>query len=127
MIRSFSCIQCVFTCWLLLGERSYGQLSPLDYWTWQNPQVNGNTLGSIVFGNGMYVAAGAWGTVLNSRDGIHWQNKSLPISTPLGYLTFGNGLFVMYGVDNSGSTSGNSISYLMTSMDGENWSVIYTR
>src|SRR6266446_4098454 len=69
-------------------------VTPLDYWTWQNPQVSGVNLYSIAEGNGTYVATGNWGAALTSSDGTDWQNKSLPISLSLARLAFGNGVFV---------------------------------
>src|ERR1044072_5884968 len=82
---------------LIIVRCSFGAtLGPLDYWTFVNPKVNVNPLYSISYGNGVYVAAGDWGTVLISSDGTNWRNKSLPISASFGALAFGNGLFVLY-------------------------------
>lgn len=52
---------------LLLVPEAKVLASPLDYWTWSNPGVNGNTLYSIAYGNGTYVAVGDLATVLGAN------------------------------------------------------------
>lgn len=109
------------------AQTTWGKVGPLDYWTWANPQVNGNDIYGIAKGNGTYVAVGDWGTTLTSSDGSTWLNKSLPVSTSFNCVTFGNGIFVAYAADGSSAPSGYSVSYFLTSKDGENWNSTYAK
>jgi|WetSurMetagenome_2_1015567.scaffolds.fasta_scaffold02224_8 hypothetical protein len=64
-------------------------------WEWRNPMPQGNTLMSVVFGNGMFVATGQGGTVLTSALGSPWMVRYAGPS--MSALTFGNGEFVAVG------------------------------
>lgn len=46
--------------------------SSLDNWHWRNPLPRGNSLESIVYGNNIYVAVGAEGTIVTSPNGVDW-------------------------------------------------------
>src|SRR5689334_17512437 len=102
---------------LFLPVRAAAAVSSLDYWSWSNPAINNLPLRSIAYGNGVYVAAGWWGTVLTSRDGVHWKNKSLPVSGEFRALTFGNGIFVVSLSEPSSTAVGIAYTYLLTSAD----------
>jgi hypothetical protein len=111
----------------LAASQAWAGMTPLDYWTWANPQINGNTIYGIANGNGRYVAVGDCGTILVSIDGTNWQNKSLPISIPIGGVAFGHGLFIAFALELDADPTAPSTSYILTSPDGENWSITDTQ
>ena len=41
-------------------------------WRWRNPLPQGNTLRSVTYGNGKFVAVGQFGTIMTSVDGDQW-------------------------------------------------------
>lgn len=114
-----------FCCSLLSSPAK--DLSPLDFWSWSNPQVSGNNLAAIAYGNGRYVAVGNWGTVLVSTNGQDWWDRRLPVSAVISCLTFGNGLFVAAAHEGMLQSHGYATTYILTSPDGENWSPVFSR
>jgi hypothetical protein len=65
-------------------------------------RVSGTTaeLNYVTFGNGQFVAVGAYGTILTSPDGITWTGRTSGTTYNLygaTYGTVGNGLFVVVG------------------------------
>src|SRR5690349_23669841 len=52
----------------------HANASPLDHWHWRNPLPQGNTLKSIVFAAGRFVAVGDAGAVVTSIDGLNWTS-----------------------------------------------------
>lgn len=119
-------LKCFIALSLVCGGKA-ADLSPLDYWRWNNPRENGNYINSIAFGNNRYLAVGDWGTVLISEDGCHWRNRSLLTPDFFGCICFGRGIFVAYLFEPSSTPVGISASYLLTSIDGENWGVAYSK
>lgn len=81
----------------------------------QNPELKGGTVGSITFGNGIFVAVGA--KILTSPDGVNWTEKGANVNQnsnvfqDLLAVAYGNGIFVAVG--NNGA--------IMTSSDGITW------
>src|SRR6266702_1110495 len=41
-------------------------------WHWLNPLPTGNTLSSVIYGGGKFVAVGDTGTIVASVDGVSW-------------------------------------------------------
>src|SRR6516164_6448884 len=70
---------------------------PLDTWTSRNPLPTGNTLYSIVFGNGQFVAVGDVGTIVTSADGTNWVAQQSGTPDHLSGVTYANGQFVAVG------------------------------
>ena len=70
---------------------------------------------SVAFGNGMYVALGAFGdnNLVYSPDGVNWTQQNAVTRSSWDAVTFGGGKFV--------AVSGNDESPVMTSTDGINW------
>jgi len=108
---------------LLLGQSAVADV--LDTWTTNQVSTNWFGLRGVVYGNGVYVAAGMyldWGTIISSEDGFNWTvradaNFPDPNSGPswgLG-VYFANNRFV--GVSRWGCTS--------VSTNGTNWVVSY--
>lgn len=48
----------------------YSNTNPLDNWHWRNPLPQGNTLNSVTYGNGTYVAVGQSDRILTSPNGV---------------------------------------------------------
>jgi hypothetical protein len=69
-------------------------------------------LTAVAFGGGQFVAAGAYGTVVTSPDGINWtfQNRD-PFSTSLSGVAFANGMYAAVGPGGA----------ILTSTDGAIW------
>ncbi|MCI0748428.1 MAG: hypothetical protein L0Y58_23730 [Verrucomicrobia subdivision 3 bacterium] len=90
---------------------------PLDNWTWRNPLPQGHQLYGVTHGNGLFVAAGAYGTILTSPDATNWtiQTSGLSSVSTLYGVTHGNGQFVAVGSSNASSGT------ILTSPDGTNW------
>jgi hypothetical protein len=112
-----------------LGAGPGALTSSLDgqHWTAQQP-VSPNAFSGIAYGNGRYVVAGDYGTLFVSASGTNWS----PVSTGTNWLTdvtFGNGLFV--GIGNGYLVWPNGWAnvrpgVILTSSDGENWTLQQT-
>ncbi len=87
------------------------EAGPLDNWHWRNPLPQGNTLSGIAFGQGMFVAVGASGTLMTSADGSHWNVRDVRTTKSLEDITYGAGLFVAVGA-----------GVVLTSTNGTDWS-----
>jgi hypothetical protein len=87
-------------------------LTSPDGVTWTNRSTNVNqTLNSIVYANGIFVAVGVSGTLLTSSDGITWTSRSSGTTYMLNDIIYANGIFVAVGVSGT----------LLTSSDGITW------
>ena len=95
----------------------------LDNWVWRNPLPQGNSLNSIAYGNGIYVAVGSGGTILTSADGVTWTSRTSGTIEDLYGVTYGNGLFVAVGYYSSGLPESNiePPSAILSSSDGVTW------
>jgi photosystem II stability/assembly factor-like uncharacterized protein len=51
----------------------------------------------VTYGNGLFVAVGARGTILTSSDGANWTKQTSPTDDLLIAVTYGNGIFVAVG------------------------------
>ena len=69
-------------------------------------QIGRGTIFSITYGNGMFVAVGASGSIVTSTDGITWTKQTSPVSAVFNSVTYGNGMFVAVG------ESGSIVNYL---------------
>jgi len=84
---------------------------------WKTYQVEQGELYGVTYGNGMYVAAGAFpdggkGYFASSRDGVDWDSKpssNKPRVRPFG-IAYGSGLFMAVGYET-----------IWVSTDGTNW------
>ena len=74
-------------------------------------KIGRDTIFSITYGNGMFVAVGASESIVTSPDGITWTSRTSPVSTRLWLVTYGNSMFVAFS--DSGS--------IVTSPDGITW------
>ena len=93
--RVKSCGRVLLFLLALIFSSGISHAGPFDVWHWVNPLPQGNSLLSVAYGNGIFVAAGTSGTILTSVDGISWTSRELlPTIPPFSSLTFGNGVFV---------------------------------
>lgn len=85
---------------------------PLDTW---HVRPSGTTaqLNDVAYGNGVFVAVGEDGTILNSPDGANWFPVNSGTVSRLDAIAFGNGVFVAVG--------GLGSKPMFTSPDGVNW------
>src|ERR1041385_481478 len=80
-------------------------------WHWRNPVPTANTLQSVAFGNGKFVAVGEVGEVLISDDGVQWDEQPMDTLGLINRVVFAGGQFVAVG-DNG---------LIATSPDGFSW------
>jgi hypothetical protein len=83
----------------------------LDSWHWRNPGPFGDTMRSVCFANGKFVAVGDGGVIHTSADGVQWDDGQRPVLLTLNRIIYGNGMFLAVG--NSGE--------IVTSTEGANW------
>ena len=101
----FFCLLLIVTCAFIASA------DPLDTWHWINPQPQGNSLNSVIFGNDLFVAFGDTGGIITSPDGESWTPRATGTVKALHGSIFGNGMFVAVG---EGGT-------IVTSPDGMSW------
>lgn len=70
-----------------------------------------NDLQGVAFGKGIFVAAGANGTIVTSPDGVSWTVQSTGTTNSLYGVAFANGVFVAVGSNGT----------IITSPDGATW------
>jgi len=85
----------------------------LDGWHWRNPTPFSDTMHSVCFGAGRFVAVGDGGVVHTSTDGTNWDSGQRPVVYDLIKIIYANGLFL--GVGGGGS--------IITSANGTDWTV----
>ncbi|PQJ97192.1 InlB B-repeat-containing protein [Chromatium okenii] len=83
--------------------------------SWQSitPAPTTNDLYSVAYGNGLFVAVGDTGVILNSTDGISWTTPTSVTGNMLNRVIWGGGQFVAVG--ESGT--------VLTSTNGSSWQV----
>ena len=94
----------------LLGRAGL-QADPLDTWQLRNPLPGSNSLLTVAFVNGVFLAGGESGTVLFSINGSDWTGRRLDTAAPVEGIAYGNGAFV--AVTDNGP--------IFTSPDGATW------
>src|SRR5438270_3628489 len=83
---------------------------PLASWTSQNSGTITNLYG-LIFANGIFVAAGASGTVLSSPDGVTWSSHN-PGNTNIGAgIAYDGKKYVMAGFGGAIVTSPDLVSW----------------
>jgi hypothetical protein len=88
---------------------------------WPNP-AGAPTWGlKVNFANGRFIASSAWGGTAVSTNGTNWALGSAPLSLYLYGATYGNGTYVAVG--QLEPTFGTTISNIITSPDGINWTL----
>jgi len=116
-VRSTHAASATVVVLLLLFSQAGQGADPLDSWTWRNPLPTANNLYGIAYGNGLFVAVGASGTIITSNDGLNWTLRHLgPSPVSLSGVAYGNGQFVAVGNSVTDGTGA-----VLTSTDGINW------
>ena len=82
-----------------------------DTWEWSNPLPQGNPLQSVIRGDGLYVATGANGTLLSSRDGKTWSQEFTGTSGQLFGSCWNGQRYIVVG--ESGT--------VLSSLNGHDW------
>jgi hypothetical protein len=94
----------------VFGVSAYADI--LDSWHWRNPAPFSDTMQSICFGDGKFVAVGSEGVIHTSSDGQLWDDGQRPVLFTLNKVIYANGQFVAVG--NRGT--------IVASPDGFHWS-----
>jgi hypothetical protein len=63
---------------ILLFAANSSRAGALDDWLWRNPLPQGNPVGAVWYGNGIFLTAGARGTLLISTNGTDWTLHRTP-------------------------------------------------
>ena len=71
----------------------------LDTWHWRNPSPQGNSLWSVTYGAGQFVAAGERAAIIRSKDGLNWTALNLEDNNRLRVVTYGAGRFLAIGTE----------------------------
>jgi hypothetical protein len=87
---------------------------PLDQWFWRNPLPQGNSLASVVFAQGRFVAVGQGGSILTSSNGTNWTLRTSPTVNSLANVAYLNDRFVAVGEKGT----------ILTSADGADWTTV---
>jgi hypothetical protein len=85
----------------------------LDNWHWRNPAPFTDTMRSVCFGAGTFVAVGENGVIHASTDGTNWDSGHRPVIFDLNKVIYADGKFVAVG--NGGN--------IVTSTNGIDWDV----
>jgi hypothetical protein len=83
----------------------------LDNWALRSPAPAVDSLFGVAHGNGLFVAVGAYGSILTSPDGMNWTPQRSGAGERLFNVAYGNGLFVT-----------GHFRLVSTSTDGLKWS-----
>jgi hypothetical protein len=93
----------------LIGKASSNPL--LANWHWRNPLPQVNTLNSVSYGNGTFVAVG--NDILTSPDGVTWTLRNSGTDASLRGVTYGNGAFIAVGDNGTILTSPNGVTWTL--------------
>jgi hypothetical protein len=87
------------------------QADVLDHWHWRNPAPFSDSLRSVCFGDGKFVAVGDGGVIHVSIDGISWDDGRRVITKTLNRVAYVNGQFLAVGNEGSILTSSNGLEW----------------
>src|SRR6266705_2121150 len=107
LFRLFTMVLLLESC-LPLGLRG----AQLNNWHWRNPSPFANTMRSLTFGNGRFVAVGDGGVIHTSLDGYIWDDGRRPVTTSLHKVAFLNGEFTAVGAGGTWLTSSNGLDWV---------------
>ena len=89
--------------------------APLEQWHWRSPLPQGNSLRSVAYGNGLYVAVGDLGTILTSPDGTNWVRQTSGTTSGLRDCAYDGGIWIAVG----------DLGTVLTSPDARVWTSQY--
>lgn len=105
-------ISCFWLVLFLLSSLKV-QAGILDAWHWRNPVPFADTMQSICFGGGKFVAVGSGGIVHTSADGVTWDDGRRPVLLTLNRVIYANGQFVAIGNSGTIITSSNAADWTL--------------
>src|SRR3990172_6372447 len=111
--RSFLCASISLLTLISISLPCPSGADSLDRWHGRNPLPYGNPLYAVAYGNGLFVAAGSFGTILTSPDGMTWTQRVYETTDDLLGVAYGNHTFVAVG----------SSGRIVTSPNGAIWTV----
>jgi hypothetical protein len=85
-------------------------------WTPHVAVADANTWQSVAYGNGVYVAVAADGSIMSCFDGVNWTLRTSPAANSWTAVAFGNGIFVAVAKTGTGNR-------VVTSTDGITWTL----
>ena len=91
----------------LVAATAAGQVC--SEWLWSNPLPQGNRLNGVTYGNGQFVAVGAAGAILTSKDGSSWTPRFPNTRADLFDVAWNGSLFVAVGAGGAAYTSPDGI------------------
>lgn len=107
--------RCALFCTLIFSSITLSLRADIvDHWHWRNPSPFSDTLHSICFGAGKFVAVGDGGVIHTSPDGVTWDDGQRPVTSTLRKVIFANGQFVAVG----------DYSAIAVSSDGNSWTSV---
>jgi len=96
------------------------QADILDSWHWRNPSPFPDTMHSVCFGAGTFVAVGDGGVVHTSSDGTTWDAGQRPVLFTLNKVIYANGEFIAVGNAGAIVTSSNAVDWTVQNSGASN-------
>jgi hypothetical protein len=87
----------------------------VDSWHWRNPAPFADSMQSVAFGKGRFVAVGAGGIIHVSDDGVLWDEGQRPVATALNKVIYAGGQFLAVGAGGVILTSSNGLGWSLQS------------
>ena len=96
------------------------QADILDGWHWRNPTPFPDTMHSVCFGAGKFVAVGDGGVVHTSDDGTAWDAGQRPVVFTLNKVIYANSQFIAVGNSGTIITSSNAVNWCVQNSGASN-------
>jgi hypothetical protein len=96
------------------------QADILDNWYWRNPVPFPDTMHSVCFGAGTFVAVGDSGVVHTSSDGTTWDAGQRPVLLTLNKVIYANSEFIAVGNAGTIITSSNAVDWTVRNSGASN-------
>ena len=94
-------------------------LVSLEGLNWSRQPLSGDTLYSVTYHGGLFVAVGNNGRIQVSTNGLDWKSVSSPIGTRLNSVTWGGGLFAAVGRYGNVVVSGSGTNWVRRHTGGD--------
>jgi hypothetical protein len=84
-------------------------------WTTQTSNFGSTNILSVAYGNGLWVAGGAYGQIRTSTNGVTWTTQTSNLSNDfngqINSIAYGNGLWIAGGLSGQLRTSTNGVTW----------------